>query len=106
MLLENRDTIFAIVPVLAETCEDDLLSRQDINLRRSAIALVYELTEPLTAIHNYLEAAICLHAADTRAAAVKLSEVFEKTQTLTTRAGEVLHRLRDLLRHDEGTDDT
>ena len=76
------------------------------DLTQACLALVHELAEPLTAIGNYLDAAIRLHDADTRSAREKLGEVLEKSQTAVSRADEILRRLRDLLRHKEGAADT
>jgi C4-dicarboxylate-specific signal transduction histidine kinase len=79
--------------------EEGQPSRPHGDLSQASTALVHELTEPLTAIQNYLEAAICLHQTDTRAASARLGEVFEKSQDALARASEILGQLRDLLRH-------
>jgi two-component system, LuxR family, sensor kinase FixL len=76
------------------------------DLGPACLALVHELAEPLTAIGNYLDAAIRLYDADTRSALEKLGEVLEKSQTAVSRANETLRQLRDLLRHKEGAADT
>ena len=72
------------------------------DLKETGIALVHELSEPLAAIENYLEAAKCLHEADTPSARTTLGEIFEMSQTEVARVNEILRRLRDLLRHEGG----
>jgi len=68
------------------------------DLRRSCLALVHELAEPLTAIGNYLQAIFRLDEVDTRSARAELRETLDKLQTQASRANEIQRRLRDLLR--------
>ena len=69
---------------------------------QTGIALVQELSEPLAAIENYLEAAICLHEADTPSARIRLGEVFKMSQTEVARVNEILRQLRNLLQQEGG----
>ena len=85
--------------------KDDLPIPQRDELRRSAVALIHELSEPLTAIQNYLEAASCLHQADTEAAAEKLDDVFDKSRGVLVRANGIVAELRSLLRDERATTD-
>jgi hypothetical protein len=65
---------------------------------RASLALVNELSEALTALTNYLEAASRLDAADTRSARRRQSEALEKGLAQLSRADGLLRRLRGLLR--------
>ncbi len=58
---------------------------------------VNEMAEPLTAISNYLAAAIRLHNADTSAARAQLGRVLEQTQAQASRADAILRHMRHLL---------
>jgi len=68
------------------------------NTTPSSLEHVHALAEVLTAIGNYLDAAIRIEAADTRSARVRLRESLEKSRAQLLRADEILRRLRDLLR--------
>jgi len=72
---------------------------------QSSLELVPELAGVLTAIGNYVDAALRLDAADTRSARTKLRETLEKCQVQVLRADEIFRQLRDLLRDDKGTAD-
>ena len=52
-------------PSEALKSEEGWSRQRQSDLPQTGIALVHELSEPLAAIENYLEAAICLHEADT-----------------------------------------
>jgi signal transduction histidine kinase len=69
--------------------------------RQLSVALVHELSEALTAIGAYVEAAARLDAADSRSARTRLREALEKSQAQISRADALLRRLRDLLRDEE-----
>jgi two-component system, LuxR family, sensor kinase FixL len=72
---------------------------------RSSLGLVHELAEPLTAVTNYLEAALCLHDNEPRSAPTKLREALERSLAEISRADDLLHRLRTLLHSaDPGVD--
>jgi len=70
---------------------------------QSSLELVPELAGALTAISNYVDAALRLDAADTRSARAKLRETLEKCQAQVLRADEMFRKLRDLLRDDKRT---
>jgi len=72
---------------------------------RSSLELVSELASVLTAVGNYVDAALRLDTADTRSARAKLRETLEKCQAQVLRADEMFRQLRDLLRDDKGTAD-
>lgn len=72
------------------------------HLPQACLVLVYELTEPLTAIANYLELAARLHGADGPAARRQLIEVVKKSERQAARANQTLRQLRDLLRDVQG----
>lgn len=63
-------------------------------------ALVHELSEPLTAVANYLTAARRVLGADAGSADCGLAEILEKAVAQTDRAGKIVHRVRQLLRSD------
>jgi phosphoglycerate-specific signal transduction histidine kinase len=71
----------------------------------SSLELVHALTEPLTAIAHYLEAALKLHEADTPSARTKQYEALRKGQAQVSRAADVLHRLRAMLRAEHDSTD-
>jgi two-component system, LuxR family, sensor kinase FixL len=68
---------------------------------RSSLALVHELAEPLTAITNYLEAALYLHDHEPQSARTKRREALERSLAEISRADDLLHRLRTLLHSDD-----
>jgi hypothetical protein len=76
------------------------------DLRQACLMRVRELTEPLTAIASYLEAATLLHRHDSRSAWVTLGEIFEKSKAQVARADEGLRQLRALLQYEKGTPGT
>ena len=63
-------------------------------------ALVHELSEPLTAVANYLAAARRVLGTDAGSEDCSLTEILEKASAQTDRAGEIVHRVRQLLRSD------
>jgi hypothetical protein len=65
---------------------------------RASLALVNELSEALTALTNYLEAASRLDAPNTQSARRRQSEALEKGLAQLSRADGLLRRLRSLLR--------
>ncbi len=67
---------------------------------QDCLVLVHKLAEPLMAIANYLEVAARLHRTDSPSARRRLAEVVEKSGRQATRANEILHQMRDLLRQD------
>jgi hypothetical protein len=77
-------------------------SKRDGKTTRSSLELVRELAEALTAIENYIAAAIRLEAADTRSARTKLREALEKTQAQLSRSDELFRQLRAALREKKG----
>ena len=73
-------------------------SGRRMNTTPSSLEHVSKLAEVLTAIGNYLEAAIRLEATDTRSARMRLREALQKGHAQLLQADEILRRLRDLLR--------
>jgi len=64
----------------------------------TAAALAHELNQPLTALSNYGKACrLMLHGDDEQRS--RLSETVEKIEHEVSRAGAVVHRLRDFLRN-------
>ncbi len=68
------------------------------DMTQSSLEHVRKLAEVLTAIGNYLDAAIRLEATDTRSARMRLREALQKSHAQLLQADETLRRLRDLLR--------
>jgi hypothetical protein len=64
----------------------------------ASLALVNEMSDALTALTNYLEAASRLDAADTGLVRRRQSEALEKALAQVSRADGLLRRLRSLLR--------
>ncbi len=65
-------------------------------LVRMAATLAHELTQPLTAINNYLLAATLVMAANDPAGRSRLEHAIDKAAEQTLRAGEIVRRLRSL----------
>lgn len=73
-------------------------SQQHDDLKQACLSLVQDMSEPLTAITNYLEAASRLHLADTTSARTQLGEIIEKSLSEVRHADEILRKMRDLVR--------
>jgi phosphoglycerate-specific signal transduction histidine kinase len=71
-------------------------------LREATLAALHELTERLTAITNYLAAALRLSQSDATAAGISLrhAEILEKAFDQVAQADEAIKRLRRLLDED------
>jgi hypothetical protein len=71
-------------------------------MREAPLAALHELTERLTAITNYLEAALRRFETDTAAAAMPLllKEILDKAFGQVSQADETIKRLRRLLDED------
>jgi hypothetical protein len=67
---------------------------------KSSLELVAEMTEALTAITAYLEAAKHLESAETPSARKRLREALEKSLAQLARADGTLRQLRAILRHE------
>lgn len=63
-------------------------------------ALVHELSEPLTAVANYLATARRVLGTDAGSEDCGLAEILEKALAQTNRAGEIVHRVRHFLQSD------
>ena len=62
-----------------------------------ASALAHELNQPLTAIVNYVRAATRMVQEVDTPRAKRIAEIMEKAHAQTTRAGEIIRRLRDFV---------
>jgi len=72
------------------------------DVREASLAALHGLTERLTAITNYLEAALRRFETDAAAAAMplRLKEILEKASGQVSQADETIKRLRQLLDED------
>ena len=64
-------------------------------------ALAHEVNQPLAAINNYLKAATRYMANQHDLTSLKVREILEKALAQTTRAGQVIRRLRDFIEKGE-----
>ena len=64
-------------------------------------ALAHEVNQPLAAINNYLRAAQRTLGTHTDVTSLKVREILEKALAQTTRAGQVIRRLRDFIEKGE-----
>jgi phosphoglycerate-specific signal transduction histidine kinase len=91
------------MPPVAEPPDREIAqSGQQNEATTYSFELLHELTEALTAITNYLEAANRLDDANTSSARTKLGEALDKSLAQLSRASGVLRRLRALLRDEKG----
>jgi hypothetical protein len=74
------------------------------DLREATLAALHELTERLTAISNYLTAALRLSQTDATAAGISLrhTEILEKAFGQVSQADEAIKQLRRLMDEDAG----
>jgi hypothetical protein len=71
-------------------------------LREASLVALHELAERLTAITNYLAAALCLSQTDPTAAGISLrhTEILEKAFGQVSQADEAIKQLRRLMDED------
>ncbi len=67
------------------------------DMAQMVAALAHELNQPLTAIMNYVKAARRTAGVATDPNAVKTQELIDKAAQQTTRAGQIIRRLRDFI---------
>jgi len=67
-----------------------------------ASALAHEINQPLTAAANYLQAGRRLLARDDEASAERANTAFESAGAQVNRAGQIIRRLREFVKKDDG----
>ena len=67
------------------------------DMAQMVAALAHELNQPLTAIMNYVKAARRTAGVATNPQALKTQELIDKAAQQTTRAGQIIRRLRDFI---------
>jgi two-component system, LuxR family, sensor kinase FixL len=66
-----------------------------------ASALAHELNQPLTAVINYVQATRRMLGADDRNTSERLQETMDKAVSQASRAGEIIHRMRQFIQKGE-----
>jgi hypothetical protein len=86
------------------TASERSRAEQPKDLREATLATLHQLSERLTAITNYLEAALRLSRTAAPAAGVSSNhgEILQKTVAQVSQADEAIKRLRRLLVEDAG----